>query len=76
MACHQFLDRPHDIYPRDEWAIVEKQFNPDFLPMMESIFSLRPRCWVLSFMDSIKSTKDFKAFDARAGRVLSMAIDD
>ena len=40
MVCHQFLDRPHDIYPRDEWAIVEKQFNPDFLPMMESIFSL------------------------------------
>lgn len=40
MVCHQFLDRPHDIYPRDPWAIVEKQFNPEFLPMMESIFSL------------------------------------
>jgi len=33
-------DLPHEVYPRDEWALLEEAFSPRFLYLTETIFSL------------------------------------
>ena len=30
---------PEAIYPPDEWAVVEKSFNPELLGRMETVFA-------------------------------------
>lgn len=40
MIYHERLIPPPHIYPPDEWNLVEKQFNPDFLSHTETIYSI------------------------------------
>lgn len=40
MLHHESLNPPRYIYPGNEWKIIEKQFYPDFLGQMETIFAL------------------------------------
>ncbi len=40
MLHRERLKPPRYIYPGDEWKIVEKQYYPDFLGQMETIFAL------------------------------------
>lgn len=39
MTQRERLHRPDNIYPIDEWRLVEKQFLPDFLAATETLFS-------------------------------------
>ena len=34
------IQRPKDVYPADEWNMVEQRFSPDLLAQMETIFAL------------------------------------
>jgi len=34
------IHRPKDVYPIDEWSMVEQRFSPSFLAQMETIFAL------------------------------------
>ena len=40
MIHHERLRPPSDIYPADEWNIIEKKFHPEFLAQLESILAL------------------------------------
>lgn len=40
MLHRERLNPPRYIYPGNEWKIIEKQFYPDFLGQMETIFAL------------------------------------
>ncbi|MFT5702496.1 MAG: alpha,alpha-trehalose phosphorylase [Desulforhopalus sp.] len=40
MLHRERLNPPRYIYPGDEWKIIEKEFYPDFIGQMETIFAL------------------------------------
>ncbi len=40
MLHRERLSPPRYVYPGDEWKIIEKQFYPDFIGQMETIFAL------------------------------------
>ncbi len=40
MLHRERLNPPRYVYPGDEWKIIEKQFYPDFIGQMETIFAL------------------------------------
>ena len=40
MIHRKRLELPRHIYPADQWKMVEKQFYPDYLGQMETIFSI------------------------------------
>ena len=40
MIHHERLRPPSDDYPADEWNVVEKRFNPEFLAQLETMLAL------------------------------------
>src|SRR5690242_17618797 len=40
MIHHERLRPPSDDYPADEWNVIEKRFNPEFLAQLETMLAL------------------------------------
>ena len=39
MIHHERVKPPPHVYPADEWNLIEKQYMPHYLEMMETVFT-------------------------------------